>query len=135
MTVTSVPDEETVPRPTVLTVKGSRQVNDSRNHKGGSGPSRGESRSGGSWHPSCTQVLSSQACPHNSLSLGLSLGPCLHPERSEPRMRRDRDAAPSLKSIWLHTGPGPPALLTWGSQEVSTPSPNHCFPSLHAQEC
>ena len=52
--VTSIPDEETAPKPAVLAVTGSRQVNDSQNHKGGSGPASRESKSGGSQHPSWT---------------------------------------------------------------------------------
>lgn len=47
MTVASVPDEEAVPRPTVLTVKGSRQVNDSRNHKGEVALSEGKAEAEG----------------------------------------------------------------------------------------
>lgn len=43
----SVSDEEAWPKLTVLTVKGTREVNNSLNHKGGSGPFSRESTGGG----------------------------------------------------------------------------------------
>ena len=131
----SVSDEKAWPKLTVLTIKGTREVNNSLNHKGGRALSAGKAQVEG-----CLSILPDLGVEFPGQPTKLTFSWVLLESTSTPC-----EEAATGKDRWEHCNlsvvhvalsrPRAPAPLRWESQKVSALSPARCFPSLRVQQC